>query len=99
MGTPERLTESEWKVALAELGNWSVEEGKWLIRKVMFPSFPAAIEYVRQVAAIAEADDHHPFIAIDYRKVTLKLTTWHAGGLTRLDFASAKAYEALLKRD
>lgn len=98
MGKAKRLTEAEWKAALAELPEWSVEEDKWLVRKAMFPTFLAAIEYVRQVADVAEADEHHPFIAIDYRKVTLKLTTWHAGGLTELDFASARAYEALLQR-
>ena len=38
--------------------------------------------------------NHHPGIAIDYRRVTVKLTTWHAGGLTKLDVDSAEAYDA-----
>lgn len=86
------LTDEELAVAVNSLGGWSLDEGK-LTRKYLFPSFPDAIAFVNKVADIAERMNHHPFISIDYRRVTLKLTTWHSGGITRLDIESASAYD------
>ena len=40
---------------------------------------------MNRVAALAEAENHHPDIAIAYRKVTLRWTTHSAGGITELD--------------
>lgn len=90
----ERLTEQELQEHLGELKGWKLEEdGRTIAKKVLFPSFPEAIAFVNKVADIAEAQVHHPFISIDYRKVTLRLTTWHSGGLTVLDIQAAKAYD------
>jgi 4a-hydroxytetrahydrobiopterin dehydratase len=95
MNRQQLLNEAEIQEGLKELTGWTIEEGKWLVRKRMFPSFPEAIRFVNQVAGIAEEMNHHPFIAIDFRKVTLRLTTWDSGGLTLLDINSAKAYDLL----
>ncbi|UUZ82311.1 4a-hydroxytetrahydrobiopterin dehydratase [Paenibacillus sp. P26] len=48
-------------------------------QKYRFPSFPAAVTFVNEAARIAEEMNHHPMIAIDFRVVTLRLTTWSAG--------------------
>jgi 4a-hydroxytetrahydrobiopterin dehydratase len=95
MGKHPLLDEAELEAGLLELTGWKVEEGKWLVRKRMFKTFPEAVSFVNKVAAIAEDMNHHPFIGIDYRKVTLRLTTWNSGGLTLLDINSAKAYDLL----
>lgn len=87
------LTEAELEEGLKGLKGWSVEEDKWMVKKYLFPGFPEAIAFVNKVAAIAEQMNHHPFISIDYRKVTLRITTWNSGGLTALDINSAKAYD------
>ncbi|MFD0672636.1 4a-hydroxytetrahydrobiopterin dehydratase [Cohnella sp. GCM10027633] len=88
------LTEQELQDHLAGLEGWKLEEnGKTITRKYLFPSFPEAVAFVNKVADIAEAQVHHPFISIDYRKVTLRLTTWYSGGLTMLDIHAAKAYD------
>jgi 4a-hydroxytetrahydrobiopterin dehydratase len=87
------LNEQELQQGLSGLSGWSVEEGKWLVKKYLFPSFPEAISFVNKVAGIAEKMNHHPFISIDYRKVTLRITTWNSGGLTALDIDSAKNYD------
>ncbi|MBB6733936.1 4a-hydroxytetrahydrobiopterin dehydratase [Cohnella zeiphila] len=90
------LTPEELEKGLEELPGWTVEEGKRILRKILFPAFSEAISFVNRVAEEAEKRNHHPFIAIDYRRVTLRLTTWHSGGLTELDLESAAAYERLL---
>ncbi len=90
------LTEKELEEAGSELEGWKVEEnGKWLVRGRVFPTFMDAIAFVGKVAAVAEEKNHHPLIGIDYKRVTLRLTTWHSGGLTALDVESAKAYDRL----
>jgi 4a-hydroxytetrahydrobiopterin dehydratase len=86
------LTETELQEELGSLIGWSVEEGK-MVKKYLFPSFAEAIAFVNKAAGIAERMNHHPFIAVDFRRVTLRLTTWHSGGITGLDIASAKAYD------
>ncbi len=93
MGKHPLLTEQEQEEGLRELADWTIEEGKWLVRKRLFPTFVEAVGFVNRVAAIAEDMNHHPFIGIDYRRVTLRLTTWNSGGLTALDIDSAKAYD------
>jgi 4a-hydroxytetrahydrobiopterin dehydratase len=87
------LAEEEIAEALSALSGWKVDQGKWIVKSYLFPSFPDAIAFVNKVADIAERQNHHPFISIDFRKVSLKLTSWNAGGLTDLDIASATAYD------
>lgn len=88
------LTEEQLQLHLNELEGWKLEEdGKRIAKKYLFPSFPEAMAFVNKVAGIAEAQNHHPFISIDYRRATLRLTTWHSGGITMLDIEAAKAYD------
>ena len=58
------------------------------------PSFRAAIDLVNRVADAAEAADHHPDFEINWRRVTFKLTTKAAGGLSHKDFDMAAQIEA-----
>ncbi|XID91862.1 4a-hydroxytetrahydrobiopterin dehydratase [Paenibacillaceae bacterium WGS1546] len=96
MGKLPVLTEAELAEGMQALKGWKIEEdGKWMIRTRLFPSFAEAVAFVNRVAEVAEAMNHHPFIGIDYRRVTLRLTTWHSGGLTALDLRSAEAYDRL----
>jgi len=95
MDRRERLSAEELEAGLRMLDGWKIEEGKFIGRKWMFPSFPDAIAFVNRVAEWAESNQHHPFISIDYKRVTLRLTTWHSGGLTALDLDAAEAFNHL----
>jgi 4a-hydroxytetrahydrobiopterin dehydratase len=63
---------------------WIDSEGA-LERTFELPSFPEAIAFVNRVADLAQEANHHPDIAIAYRKVTLRWTTHSAGGITERD--------------
>jgi 4a-hydroxytetrahydrobiopterin dehydratase len=63
---------------------WREEDGA-LVREVELESFPAAIEFVRSVADLAESENHHPDIDIRYRRVTVRWSTHSAGGVTDKD--------------
>ena len=61
------------------------EEDDALVREFELESFPAAIEFVRRLADLAERENHHPDIDIRYRKVTVRWSTHSAGGVTDRD--------------
>jgi 4a-hydroxytetrahydrobiopterin dehydratase len=88
-----KLSEEQVALHLTKLSDWHREGEKWITRKYRFGAFTEAIRFVNLIADTAEEINHHPMISIDYRVVTLRLTTWSQGGLTELDIDSARAYD------
>ena len=88
------LTEAEIAGALGTIPDWR-REGDWLVRTVECPTFRAAISLVGRVADAAEDADHHPDIEINWRRVTFRLTTKAAHGLTAKDVAMAATIDRL----
>jgi 4a-hydroxytetrahydrobiopterin dehydratase len=90
---PQLLPDQAIAEALTTL-RWS-REGDELEKAVTLKDFAAALAFVNEVGALAEAHNHHPDIAISWNKVTLRLSTHSAGGLTQLDLDLAQAVDAL----
>ena len=88
------MSESEIVKNLEALAAWRLE-GETITKKYEFPSFPEAIRFVNKVADLAEKADHHPDILINYRRVTLTLSTHSEGGLTKKDFQLAGQIEKI----
>jgi 4a-hydroxytetrahydrobiopterin dehydratase len=74
---------------------WNEVDGA-LEREFSFESFPEAIAFVNAVARIAERENHHPWIGIDYRRVRLRWVTHSAGGITDRDRELAAMSAALV---
>lgn len=89
----ERLTQDEIKKKLEENKNWKLTDEKWIIRKYRFRDYLQGIEFVNEVAKASEEANHHPFISIDYKLISVKISSWNARGLTNLDFELAKKYD------
>lgn len=89
-----KLTEPEILEKLNAIPAW-LRDGDEIQRKLRFPDFKAAIEFVNRAAGLAEGMDHHPDILIQYNRVTLSLSTHSAGGLTVMDFELAKRIDAI----
>ena len=89
-----KLSEPEILAKMPMAKGWE-RHGDMLIRTWQFPSFRRALEFVNQVAALAEKSDHHPDIILSYRKVRLELSTHSDGGLTERDFRFASETNAL----
>ena len=64
--------------------SWT-EVDKALERTFQLESFVDALAFVNRVGELAEAENHHPDIAIHYDKVTLRWWTHTAGGITDRD--------------
>jgi 4a-hydroxytetrahydrobiopterin dehydratase len=90
-----RLTEEQIEDLLSKHPGWKRLDHKWIEKRFRFKEFMDAIHFVNQVAELAEQEQHHPMIAIDYKLVTLKLTTWAEGGLTELDVQSVQEIEKI----
>ena len=89
-----KLSEPEIHERMATVKGWE-RHGDMLVRSWQFPSFRRALEFVNQVAAMAEKNDHHPDIILSYRQVRLEMSTHSDGGLTPADFSFAAELSAL----
>lgn len=89
-----KLTEDQINNYLNNADGWS-RQGDEIHKTYQLESFPAALVFVNTVGHMAEAADHHPDILVQYRKVTLTLSTHSAGGLTYKDFDLATQIDAL----
>lgn len=75
--------------------SWT-SDGHYLQRAVECPSFIAAINFVTEVAVVAEEMNHHPDIDIRWRTVTLRLRTHSANAITNLDHQLAERIDAIV---
>lgn len=94
-----KLTEEQIEQRIAANEGWKREDGKWIVRKYRFRAFLSGVAFVNRVAEASERIKHHPFISIDYKMVTLRMTTWSDGGLTELDFSAAAEFDRLYSAD
>jgi 4a-hydroxytetrahydrobiopterin dehydratase len=80
---------------MTESDVWSESEGA-LERTFAFKDFREALDFVNGVGELAEAENHHPDIAIHYNKVTLRWWTHTAGGITDRDRELAEKTSTLV---
>ena len=90
---PDRLSDDAVAAGLVSL-QW-MRQGDELVKTVTKKNFAEAMQFVNAVAEAAEAANHHPDIAISWNKVTLRLSTHDAGGLTQLDLDLAGRIDGL----
>jgi 4a-hydroxytetrahydrobiopterin dehydratase len=83
-----KLSHEDINTRLSSLTGWRFE-GSALTREYVLASFPDAVAFVTRLAFDAEASDHHPDLAVSYKRVTVSWSTHSAGGVTEKDFAGA----------
>lgn len=88
------LSRAEAETKLTSLSGWALD-GDAIKKTFTFADFPAAVAFVNRLVPGAQAADHHPDIAINYRRVTLTYSTHSEGGLTDKDFAGARMADSL----
>jgi 4a-hydroxytetrahydrobiopterin dehydratase len=79
---------------LASLPGWFFEGG-WIRRHYKTDGWPTTLMLVTAIGYCAEAAYHHPDLAVTYARVTVKLSTHSAGGITDKDFELARKIEEL----
>lgn len=84
------------EIALSNLTEWSYEEDKKGIRRIIkFDNFVSAFGFMSKVAILAEKADHHPEWFNVYSTVDILLTTHDADGLSQRDIDLATQIDAL----
>jgi 4a-hydroxytetrahydrobiopterin dehydratase len=96
-GGVARLTPQEAEEQVRQLAGWRLTHGGLRIRKDWtVRSFRAGIDFFARVAALAEAEGHHPDLHLEaYRNVWIELWTHAVGGLSENDFILAAKIDQL----
>lgn len=71
-----------------------VDEVTAIEKRFDFGSYRAVIDFVNEVAEIAEEEGHHPDMGVHYDHATVRITTHAIGGLSENDFILAAKIEA-----
>ena len=61
-----------------------------------FDNYYETISFVNAVAFVANAQDHHPDLAVHYNRCVVRFTTHDVKGLSETDFECAAQVDALL---
>lgn len=94
MTRPKETVYDEAQIAekLAALPGWYYED-KWIRRVYKTDGWPTTLMLVTTIGYLAEAAYHHPDLSVTWGRITVKLATHSAGGITDKDFALAKKIE------
>ena len=83
---------------LPKIPEWQLKEidgVSRLERVFLFKNFADALTFTNRVAAIAEAEDHHPRIVTEWGRVTIQWWTYAIDGLHKNDFVLAAKTDLL----
>jgi 4a-hydroxytetrahydrobiopterin dehydratase len=91
------LSNDEIESRIADLDNgWELKDGK-IAKSFQFTSFMGAIEFVNEIARIAERLDHHPIITINWKTVKISLKSFDIDAITKRDIGLAEEIEKVIK--
>src|SRR5690554_541342 len=93
---PEAMSVESVREALGDLPGWSFADGA-LTKELRFRGFSEAFAFLTRVAMLAEKLDHHPDFTCSYTRVSLRLSSHDAAGVTLRDVGLARAVEELLR--
>lgn len=90
---------SQREALAAQVPEWKsvTVDGVERLRRVFhLKDYQQAVAFTNEIAAMAEEEDHHPLIVLEWGKVTVEWWTHKINGLHRNDFISAAKTDAIL---
>jgi len=88
----QTFDEAQIAERLRELPGWYFEDG-WIRRAYKTDGWHTTLMLVNTIGYLAEAAYHHPDLSVTWARITVKLSTHSAGGITEKDFALARKIE------
>ncbi len=80
---------------ISNLPHWK-QEGKYLIRKVIFTSFKEALETMQVIGVACDRMNHHPEWTNVYNRLEIKLTTHDTGDISSKDILLAQKINEII---
>ena len=94
------LKDNEIQELLTQIPSWIIiDDGgiKKLICSYAFLNYTDSLDFTNKVAALAEKEDHHPEITLEWGKVTVTWWSHKIKGLHKNDFICAAKTDDLSK--
>ena len=91
----KKLSESEIKKQLEELPNWEYIENA-IETSLEFATFKDCFSIMTRIAFEVEVQNHHPEWFNVYNKLSIRLSTHDASGVTEKDFKLAHTIEGII---
>jgi 4a-hydroxytetrahydrobiopterin dehydratase len=76
-------------------GDWKVVDDNKITKEFFFVSYRQTIDFINQVANIAEEEGHHPVLHIYFGRAVAELWTHSINGLSENDFILASKIDKL----
>jgi 4a-hydroxytetrahydrobiopterin dehydratase len=99
-GGDPALTDAEIADLLPQIGDWQVitQDNILRLQRIFkFKNYAQAVEFTNKIAAIAEAEDHHPLMILEWGRVTVQWWTHMVKGLHKNDFIMAAKTDSLFQ--
>jgi 4a-hydroxytetrahydrobiopterin dehydratase len=96
-----RVEAQERQVLATQIPDWecvTVDEVERLRRVFKLKDYTQAVAFTNTIAEMAEREDHHPLIVLEWGKVTVEWWTHKIHGLHRNDFISAAKTDDIFQR-
>lgn len=97
-GGDPSLTEAEIAELLPQVPAWQTVAQDNILRLqriFKFKNYAQSVDFTNKVAAIAEEQDHHPLIVLEWGRVTVQWWTHVVKGLHKNDFIMASKTDNL----
>ena len=75
--------------------DWKVTDDNKISKEYAFVNYKHTIDFVNNVADLAEEEGHHPVIHVYYGKIVIELWTFAINGLSENDFILASKIDKL----
>ena len=80
---------------LAAAPGWALADGA-IQKRYEFADYHRTMAFVNALAWVAHGEDHHPDLAVSYKRCTVRFNTHSVGGISINDFICAAKVDALL---
>ena len=93
-----KATDEERAEFSRQIPDWevvTVDGVERLKRQYKLKNYRQALDFTNRIGEMAEQEDHHPLIVLEWGKVTMEWWTHKIGGLHRNDFISAAKTDSL----
>ena len=93
-----KVPQNQIQILLSEINDWVlIEKPINKIQKVFtFKSYKDSVDFSNKVASLADDEDHHPQIVLEWGKVTVIWWSHKIEGLHKNDFICAAKTDKLL---